>query len=1120
MGKVIWFIVVLCMPYVVNANEFMFKHLEVKDGLSNNQVLDIFKDSEGFVWFATASGLNRYDGNQVTIFRSSEADPHSLPDNYVEGIQEDNEGNLWLKTRSGYAIYHPETETFNRDVRAWLWEVGIDGHPALVYIDHNKNLWFYVADKGCFLYMPESQLLYPLLFDAQQLPQGRITDIKECKEGVLLVYDNGLLVCLDENTNKVKWQQEDIVKEAGGKSGIFTLFVDSDGDIWIYSPFGIWAYNAGQKKWQSHLCNLITRQSSAMVHAVAQDKQGRIWIGKELEGIDLLDKETGEVKQLRNRVGYERSLQDNTVRVLYQDANEIMWVGTDKKGVSYYNESIFKFSIEHVGDITCMEEDKNGYVWLGTNGDGLIYWNAMTGERTAFAATGNDLGGKAISCLLKSADGKLWIGVSDNGLYCYDKGRITRYKSIKGQKNALAQDNVSALAEDKEGLVWIGTQGGGVQSLNPKTGAFTAYNMATVGLLSDKISSLSIGKGDLLWMGTAEGVSALDLETKKVTNLKGTKSGKEHFSNQHISYVYEDSRGLVWAGTREGLNIYNPKTDELYILSAEQGLSSSIISGIVEDDNKNIWVATARGITHIVPTCDGKAGRYSFRNYVYNEKDGLQNCEFNKHSVKKLWNGEILMGGVYGINRFLPDEIMYNKLLPKVLFTQFLLFNEEVKVGAKYGDRLLLDKALNRVGRIELDYAQNIFSIRFASDNYILPGKMKYAYKLEGFTDEWLTTSVGEVTYTNLDPGTYTLKVKAINSDGYSGDEEASLKIIVRAPFWRSVWAYILYGLLVIAALIAGRYLILRSERKKFEMQQAELEMRKNEEMNEMRLKLLADSGLEVHSEGEEKEEAVAMASPAGREEGEAQVYRETPVAQDIPVDWETPAYEKPQLQQDSYTGEEQQEEPAEEKNHIITIEGLDEEIRRLEAGETENEENEIVTLTAIGPQRATVIQLTEEGDNEFTVEIVPPEELPEVVTTVNKGKKSIIAPVSLAADELVPGEAALSSMDEKLLDRAVKYVENNLSRSDFSVEELSRELGISRVHLYKKLSAITGKTPIEFIRAIRLKRAALLLLESGQNVSEVAFQVGFNNPKYFSKYFKEEFGALPSVYQANGGKC
>lgn len=314
------------------ASEFMFKHLEVKDGLSNNQVLDIFKDSEGFMWFATASGLNRYDGCQMTLFRSYNADPASLPDNYIKSIQEDYKGNLWILTGVGYAIYNSESETFNREVHAWLCEVGIDGTPALVYIDHNKNMWFYIKGKGCYLYIPESQLLYPLLFDTHQLPEGDITDIVECREGILLVYNTGRLVCLDTRTNKIKWQQDDLARELGtDKQGIFTLFVDRDNDIWMYSPFGIWVYSPEQKKWLSWLANIIKRRSHNMVRAVSQDKQGRIWIGTDQDGIDILDKKTGEVRQLRNKAGDERSLQNNTVMVLYEDSSETMWVGTYKK---------------------------------------------------------------------------------------------------------------------------------------------------------------------------------------------------------------------------------------------------------------------------------------------------------------------------------------------------------------------------------------------------------------------------------------------------------------------------------------------------------------------------------------------------------------------------------------------------------------------------------------------------------------------------------------------------------------------------------------------------------------------------------------------------------------------
>ena len=1308
-------ITLLCFSSLMYASEFMFKHLEVKDGLSNNQVLDIFKDSEGFMWFATASGLNRYDGCQMTLFRSYNADPASLPDNYIKSIQEDYKGNLWILTGVGYAIYNSESETFNREVHAWLCEVGIDGTPALVYIDHNKNMWFYIKGKGCYLYIPESQLLYPLLFDTHQLPEGDITDIVECREGILLVYNTGRLVCLDTRTNKIKWQQDDLARELGtDKQGIFTLFVDRDNDIWMYSPFGIWVYSPEQKKWLSWLANIIKRRSHNMVRAVSQDKQGRIWIGTDQDGIDILDKKTGEVRQLRNKAGDERSLQNNTVMVLYEDSSETMWVGTYKKGISYFNECAFKFGAEYMGDISCIEEDKEGYVWLGINDVGIIYWNSVTGNRAAFPQKGTDkLITDAIVCILKASDGKLWIGTLGGGLICYDNGRIIHYKkNIPERQNSLAHNNVLALAEDKQGIIWIGTLGGGVQSLNPKTGLFTTYNTTSAGLISDYVSSLCMGKEGSLWIGTVQGLSELDIETKKVVNLEGTKSGKEYFSDQNISQVYEDSRGLIWIGTCEGLNVYNPKTDELIILGVEQGVSSPIISGIVEDGNENIWVTTARGITNVIPAVDLKTGRYIFHSCVYDDKDGLQNSGFNLRSIKKLSSGEIFMGGLYGINRFRPDDIKYNKKCPSVMFTRLFLFNEEVGVGEEYEGRVILDKALNKVDQIKLSYEQNMFSVQFASDNYILPEKTEYAYRLKGFNEDWMTTTYDKVTYTNLAPGTYMLKVKAVNSDGYGGDEEASLKIVIYPPFWRSVWAYIVYSLLVVAVLVC--YWVLRGERNKFKIQQIKQEIERNQEKADMNLKFfthvshelrtpltliispletlmkeyqsdavlmdklnivqrnavrllnlvnqlldfrkidvngyylslsdddiisyihticdsfislseqkdvsltfysavsslnmlfdgdkmrevmmsllsnafkftcsggrvdvsvslvegqdsremleirVADTGIGIKKEDRERifghfyqvdYPDMSFSGGGGSlsivrdfvtlHDGTVNVMDNTPVGCvfiiHIPVKRSGGKPMKIEQVQvvdksvedistlqvpESYVASNVGEESKEELNHIITIEGLEEDIRRLESGNTEEiaEEKNIETISAVAPQRATVIQLVEGESNEMITHIIPPEGVQEMVTAVPEEKSELELKTvwNHAYIDLKPSGTAITSMDEKLINHAVKYVEDNIARSDLSVEELSKELGMSRVHLYKKLLAITGKTPIEFIRIIRLKRAAQLLRGSQQNISEIAYQVGFNNPKYFSRYFKEEFGILPSAFQYKQGR-
>lgn len=718
-------------------------------------------------------------------------------------------------------------------------------------------------------------------------------------------------------------------------------------------------------------------------------------------------------------------------------------------------------------------------MWIGTNNDGLIHWKINTGEPQLFVrevSDANSLSSDAVSCLLRTRDGKLWIGTLGGGLDCYDNGRFTHYKNMVKNSKSLTDNNIVALAEDKSGIVWIGTSGGGLQSLNPRTGEFNTYNTTTSDLAFNTVSSLYITRDNSLMIGTFRGLSVMDLSTKKIISLTGTKSGKTRFSNQNINQVYEDSRGLIWIATREGLNIYNPKIDELTILAEKNGLSDLLTVGIVEDDNSNMWITSAKGLTHIIPMLDSKTGMYDFRCNIYDERDGLQSSGFNQRSVKKLSSGEIVIGGVYGINRFFSDKIKYNEVLPNVFFTHFLLFNKEVEVGEVYGNKVILDKALNFVDQVELDYKQNMFCVQFASDNYIIPEKVEYAYKLEGFGDEWITTKTGEAVYTNLFPGTYLLRVKAINSDGFSGNEEASLKIVVTPPFWLSTWACILYVILFVGIMLLMCGKMCGGKRKSGQSEeQSEIGEDESDEESE-----------ELEQPGSYKPEEKVTSE---EESGAVLLAHDESISSEVVDEVVSKAVEEDEVVE------------------IKTIESV------LE------EKKEIDTVSTIKTQRARVIQLIEdENSDEYTTYIVPEDELPEVIITA--GSKKVDGIIPPAISEMIGTKKAVShsgndeSVDEKLLGAAMKYVESNISRSDLSVEELSRELGMSRVNLYKRLVAMTGKTPIEFIRVIRLKHAAKLLRETRMNISEVAYQVGFNNPKYFTKYFKEEFGMLPSVYQ------
>lgn len=1332
----------------VTAQKYMFKHLEVKDGLSNNQVNAIYKDSRGFMWFGTASGLNRYDGYEFKVYRNQNNDAKSLPDNYIENIQEDVSGNLWIRTSAGYVFYNSLTDTFDRDVEKWMWNIGISGNPSSIYIDKHKIFWVYVLGKGIYRYVNGEKKAERVNVKAEALLNADIVDMIESNEGILLIYNYGVLVCLDKEKLNVKWTINDISSDIGKETvNDFSLFIDQKEQLWIYGVLGMWIYNLPQKTWE---LRSPKDDSYNSVRAVAQDKRGRMWLGKDQDGVELVDAQDNHI-HLINVPNNERTLSNNTITALYEDAAGTMWVGTYKKGISYYNESIFKFGIVDIGDINCVENGRKDVVWLGTSGSGLICWNRATDERKLFSHTSDphSISSDIIVSLLLDSNDKLWAGTYWGGLNCYDGNRFIHYRA--GGENSLASDNVWALVEDADKNIWIGTLGGGLQCLNPATGVFVTYSSNNSNLVSDHVSSLCLGRNNTLIIGTSVGVAIMDLTTRKITNFAGNRSGMRQFTNQTVNQVYEDSRGLIWVGTREGLNVYDPKQDELYEVAVKPNFSEFYILGITEDENKSMWVSAGGELINVTLSVEGKTGKLFFRCHTYDERDGLQSCDFNQRSLKRLHSGEIVVGGLYGLNNFRSDNIKYNRALPKVMFTGFQLFNEEVKVGEEYDGQIILKEALNKTKEVVLGYKQNVFTVLFASDNYVLPEKTRYHYKLDGFNEDWLVSMADQhrVTYTNLAPGSYLLKVKATNSDGYAGTEEATLKIVILPPFWMTPWAYACYIFLLIGGLFLAFYAVQRRERNKFKIRQMEQDAQRAEEVNQMKFRFFTNVSHELRtpltliisplegmiketkeakqldklnlmhrnalrllnlvnqlldfrknemaglhlslSEGDivayvrnicssflilsEKKnvhltfftavESLNMAfdedkvgkivmnllsnafkftPDGGRVDVSLEILKGSPETLEIKVS-DTGSGVKDEDKERIFERFYQVEHEGESNRStgsgiglslvrdFVTLHGgavrvfdnvgsgsvfvvdipvkhsvvnvatpLSQEAAEEDAAALDTETIEADEDTQPFEKRKPLVLIVDDNEDFITFmrdslslyfsvqsavngreawniipELMPdlivsdlmmPEmdgnelcrnvkadkrtqNIPFVLLTAKQSVENKVEGLTIGADDYVtkpfnmevlilrmrklidlssrsksrnridpePSDIVITSLDEKLIENAIKYVEANISRSDLSVEELSHELGMSRVHLYKKLLQITGKTPIEFIRIIRLKRAAQLLRESQQNVSEIAYQLGFNNPKYFSKYFKDEFGVLPSVYQEREGK-
>ena len=1337
--------VLLLSSWMVVAQSYQFKHLEVSDGLSNNSVNTICKDRDGFMWFGTTTGLNRYDGYTFKIYQHAENDPGSLSDNYITDIVEMPDGRFWVNTGRGYVLFDKEQDCFITDVTGFMKNLESGGVPEQVFVDREGNTCLSVAGEGCYRYKEGGKRLF-FSYVEHSLPEHGVTQIAECSDGLLLIYNTGLLVCLDRATLAIKWKSDEIKKYIpAGKTIEFSLFVDRDNCIWAYSLMGIWAYDCGTKSWRTDLTAIWSSRPDVIIHAVAQDIEGRIWVGKDYDGIDVLEKETGKVTSLVAHDDNGRSLPHNTIYDLYADRDGIMWVGTYKKGVSYYSESIFKFNMYEWGDITCIEQADENRLWLGTNDHGILLWNRSTGKAEPFWRDAEGQLPNPVVSMLKSKDGKLWVGTFNGGLYCMDGSRVRFYK--EGVGDALASNNVWALVEDDKGRIWIASLGGGLQCLEPVSGTFETYTSSNSALLENNVTSLCWVDNNTLFFGTAnQGVGMMDMRTREIKKIQG-QSGNVKLSNDAVNHVYKDSRGLVWIATREGLNVYDTRRHVFLDLSPVAEAKGNFIAAITEDQERNMWVSTSRKVIRVTVASDGKGG-YLFDSRAYNSEDGLQNCDFNQRSIKTLHNGIIAIGGLYGVNVFAPDHIRYNKMLPNVMFTGLSLFDEAVKVGQSYGGRVLIEKDLNDVENVEFDYKQNIFSVSFASDNYNLPEKTQYMYKLEGFNNDWLTLPLGvhNVTFTNLAPGKYVLRVKAINSDGYVGIKEATLGIVVNPPFWMSWWAYLLYAVGLVIVLFLARYRMLKREREKFHLQQIENEVAKNEEINNMKFRfftnvshelrtpltliisplegmlkettdelqstrlqlmyrnaqrllhlvnqlldfrkgemsthqlslsegdiisyvhsvcnsflLMADkkhiqfsffSGIDTFSmafdadkvgkivmnllsnafkftpEGGrvtvmiehvagtpdileikiadtgigisdvDKEHIFERFYQAGHKgveettgngiglslvrdfvtlhEGEVKVFDNIGMGSVFVIQFPVKHVET-QVQLPEETGmpagdeedkemKEEAREETERKNFPLLLIVDDNEDFRIfmryslelqyrvklavngkEAWEMMQEElpdlvisdvmmpqmdgNELCRLIKQDKRTAhiPVILLTARQNTEAKLEglqtgaddyVTKPFNMTILVLRIRKLiELSRYHRVTQGMIDPAPSEIVITSLDEKLIEKAIKYVEDNMSRTELSVEELSRELGMSRVHLYKKLLQITGKTPIEFIRVIRLKRAAQLLRESQLHVSEVAFEVGFNNPKYFSRYFKDEFGVLPSVYQEKEGK-
>lgn len=1372
------FLLILAGQFVTaQNNQFQFSHLDITNGLSHNEITCMLKDSKGFMWFGTLSGLNRYDGYTFKIFKHSVSDSTTLDDDYIVSIAEGPGHKLWIETRNGFNIYDPAVEKFSHDVGSYSSFVGI---PAVRYAritaikkDKNHNFWFLHSTNGLYHYDALTHHTFHITHkphDTATISSNMVSDLAEDSKGnIWLTYRNGILEQLNAKTYRVKYRSQAFSQLPVGLNSSYKIFIDNQDDIWAFVPtYSAGVYYINTKK---DICRHLGKGNdnnhlnTDVVSSVIQDDNNRIWIATDHGGVNLLDKQDFKIQYLMNREDDSKSIGQNSITLLYKDNTGIIWVGTYKKGAGYYHESIIKFPLytHHLADavsdpkslsfsdINCFAEDNAGNIWIGTNGGGLIYFDRKKNTFKTYlhnASNAASLSKNIVVCLYVDHAQKLWIGTYFGGLDCFDGKIFKHYKHNDLQPGSISEDRICAITEDANHRLLVGTLSAGFNVFDEKTQTFShyVYNYRENAIHSNYVSKLLTDTRGNIWVVSSFGLDVLLKKTNSFIHYLHDDKNPNSLINNNTNNILEDSEGLIWISTREGISIFDYKTGKFTNISKQDGLPDNTVIDLQQFDKQNIWASTPNGLSNII--IDRKPGGLKFRFLNYNETEGLQGREFTENSSCKTRGGELIFGGGNGFNIFRPANIHSNKSVPDLAFTDFEVFNQSVGVDKKINGRVILPESVTELKSLQLKYDENVFSIQFAALNYFNPDKIKYQYMMEGFDHGWTNADnrVRKATYTNLDAGDYTFRVRATSNQKWN-NRELRLKITILPPFWKTIWAYLIYTLLTVATLLYLRRRGIQKLRSQFAIEKEREEAQRMHELDLMKIKFFTnvshefrtplslimapvDKMLSQIADTEIQRQLLLINRNAKRllnlvnqlldfrkmEYQELKLHQKngeivgfikdlsqtfTDVADQKHIrfifDSEIESfytrfdYDKIErimfnLLSNAYkfthsggqvsvllnmVDKKQKSEKHLEIRVIDTGIGIANDKRerifepffqndipgsmlnqgsgiglsitkefvRLHGGEifVESEFNQGSCFTILLPMREldknifkdtsllldhfsafspesatpknghhkenrdakkpTILLVEDNEDFRFYIKdnlkasfniieaengkkgwqkalaqhpnlIVSDISMPEMSGTelcikIKNDNRTSHIPVILltalagedqqlkgletgAADyltkpfnfeillskvrnlltqqesmrktyqkhvEAVPTEMHVESPEELFIKKVLLLIDNNISNPNFSVEELSSEVFVSRYTLYKKILAMTGKTPNELVRSMRLKRAAQLLETGHLTISQIAHKVGFKSQKYFVKSFKSEYNTIPSKY-------
>jgi ligand-binding sensor domain-containing protein len=818
----------LCGPATLGAaTQARFTRLSIEQGLSQNTVQSILQDRVGFLWFGTEEGLNRWDGYTFVAFKHDPRDPKSLPDNLVSVLFEDGQGQLWVGTATGLSAFDPATETFTRALSTH-WRV-----TAL--LESGGRLWVGTEGEGLLERDPRTGEVVHHRNDPQDpnsLAGNAVSSLLEERGGGLWIGLRGRGLDRLEPGQKVfqHLRHDPSDPQSLGHDDVWGLTRDAGGDLWVATNNGglsVRDHQTGRFRRYRHRAEDPQGLATDLLTCVLFDRAGMLWIGSEGRGLQRYDPARGRFEAFLHDPSNTATLGNDIVRTIYEDRAGQLWVGTFSGGVSVLRKpphSFDYFTYDHrdpqsLSDppVASLLEDRDGFVWVGTEGGGINRFDRRSGRLERFRFPSEVPGRPAILSLHQDTRGRIWAGTYRMGLARFDPARraFVHHRHVADDPATLASDDVWVITAADDETLWLGTNAA-VERFDPNTGTVRERFVLSDPSGHYGVRALHQDRQGNLWVGTMGGLHVRRRGERELVRYRHDPQQARSLSHDWVVALHEDAQGRMWAGTYGGgLNRFDAQAGDFTVYKQASGLPSDVVYAILEDGAGRLWLSTNRGLSRFDPASE------RFENFDHTH--GLESLQFHMGAGLETRSGHLLFGSFNGFYYFDPAAIKADRHAAAVVLTAMRLLSRPLAPSTP----------ISSVREVTLTPEDKVFSLEFAALDYAIPRRNHYAYRLQGAGDQWIQLGERrEVTFSSLDPGRYVFQVKAATSDGVWSETDASLRIVVKPPFWRTWW----FRVLIAAAVLLAFVTVLRLRVRRLEERERTLTGKVEEELRRVRI--------------------------------------------------------------------------------------------------------------------------------------------------------------------------------------------------------------------------------------------------------------------------------------------